>query len=123
MFTVYRVQNANNIGPYQSGARGDWYWEMLEKHRHYTYPNASEDNLWELGCTNNHIFGFSSLDKLHSWFDEYLVHLVFNNFIIAKYEVEEYIEGESGKQVVFIPTTFTDITSELIEDIYAQYTR
>jgi hypothetical protein len=115
MKTVYRVQNTESIGPYiGNGAFGDWYWKMLDHHCDHNHPNRREDGFLDLGFTTKHVFGFDSIDKLKWWFDEYLIHLIYAGFIIAKYEVDDYILGDSGKQVIFIPTTFEDITSQFL---------
>lgn len=118
MNTVYRVQHSTeNIGPYVSSKIKwsiEWYSEMMSHHSNICHPNLREDNLSEYR-DSDYVCGFNSLDKLKSWFDGYLFNLIDAGFIIAEYEVEDYITGISGKQVVFIPTTFKDITSQLIQ--------
>lgn len=117
MKTVYRVQhNAENIGPYTGGHSADeeWWEKMTTYHADFHHPNLREDDL-TIYCNSEYVCAFDSLDKLKSWFDGYLFNLIDAGFIIAEYEVDDYIIGISGKQVVFIPTTFKDITLTLIQ--------
>lgn len=125
MKTVYRVQHKDeNIGPYTSDyCSGEWYYRMLEHHRDNEHPNKWEDYYKNHSDVSlDHVFGFSSLEKLSSWFDGYLMSLIYEGgFIITQYKVEDYIEGQSGKQVVFIPTEFINITPTFIQQAYADY--
>jgi len=118
MKTVFRVQHKEqNVGPYVGGKISwdvEWYSRMMGHHANYSHPNLREDDL-SVYSNSEYVCGFDSLDKLKSWFDGYLLNLIDAGFIIAEYQVEGYIIGISGKQVVFIPTTFKDITFTLIQ--------
>lgn len=115
MYTVYRIQHkTKNVGPYTDFElqTSDWFSNMHSKHQTLNHPNLWEDKLGDY-ANSDYVCGFNSLKALKSWFKGFLKKLINSDFIVAKYEVEDYVEGISGKQIMFIPTDFKDITYEV----------
>jgi len=99
---VYRVQNADNIGPYHAGYGYTW---MTRDHatteRH---PSPYEDGMDDFRLYSEMRCGFDSLAKLRTWFcNEELSNLGELGFRIVVWDVADDAVIRGHKQVAFNP--------------------
>jgi hypothetical protein len=84
-----------------------WYDEMLRKHSNLDI----HPNIWIDGfrLTDNLFCAFDSIERLKDWFDGYLANLIDWGFVVREYTVNTpYLEGKSGRQVMFDANTVTE---------------
>jgi hypothetical protein len=119
-FKVYRLEHEHTLSRHNSNVKVgcyvhfdsdlvkvQWYLDMCEKHRHpQTHPSIWEDGL----CRHSDLFcAFDSIERLKDWFDGYLVNLIDWGFVVREYTVNTpYLEGKSGRQVMFDANTVTE---------------
>lgn len=108
MVTIYRIENATGIGPYQDGGAFCWMTHMPEGHANQFCPTPNQDPglkyVWEslpYTVQRQHTFGFTSLEQLRRWFvPEVLQALHENKYYIQVYEVPEVTESDF--QAIFV---------------------
>ena len=70
---------------------------LCKKHLQETHPCIRS----EVNMHSDFYCGCDSIKGLKSWFKGFNPMLLRNGFNLVEYEVRNYIEGQSGKQVVF----------------------
>lgn len=95
---VYRVEHSKTgIGPYHSVQ----LYNVLNPHFSEQHPTPASDGV---EYTDDHVFGFQTLDDLEAWFcdTEVLLYLVAYGFEIKVYRPKEKNVVVGGRQVAFI---------------------
>jgi len=84
-----------------------WYEEMLQEHANLDiYPNIHSDGFKVLDCF---FCAFESLDSLENWFVNFFQYLIDWGFVIREYTLNKpYLNGKSGKQVMFIDSSVVE---------------
>jgi len=125
--TVYRITNSDNVGVYRALSQ-DYYIMsaqqildvdyMIDVHSNMsTHPNGFCDNLpYDI----KYSFGCTSIEKLKSWFDVFLILFEELKYQLRIYEVDEsfVFNGDSNKQVVFDSSCAITITIKPISCLF-----
>ena len=109
MPTVWRIEDDEGAGPYDSGLG----WDELYHHQHsvrHPAPGA-EGEPWfrKCGVSRDYVFGFTSLEQFHAWFSpEDIEAIYYKGFILRTYEVEEEHIMRGERQCAFLCPGVTD---------------
>ena len=94
---VYRIENAQRLGPYQHSV--SW---VYTDHMDLDHPQPCDDDIDCSAMTYSHVCGFDSLDKLKTWFThEELTGLSTLGYSLSTYEVDSGHCLIGKRQVVF----------------------
>lgn len=114
---VYRIEHSESgHGPYTAKVLNDeldnLLLDMKISHCSSNHPSLLEDfhhsfhkfvNENGMPPMNKILFGFESEKKMKEWFGKYLSDLIHSGeFQVVSIEVEKYLFGRSGKQLLFI---------------------
>jgi len=102
---VYRVQNKDGQGPYNSSH----IWRSIPHIKENNRPTPCEENLGDILFMmkkefggKNVLFGFTKLTNLRKWFTKKeLENLKEIGYVIYKFKAKEITEGE--RQCIFVP--------------------
>jgi len=103
--TIYRIQNCDGVGPYNSNVDGAW--SILSGHRTVNgHPSPHDDIGIKRRPKDEEKCGFLSMEQLRNWFNKQeLNQLKKLGFFIA--EVKGRITAIGEKQILFIPDSAT----------------
>lgn len=108
MKIIFRIEEKNKRhkvtrGPYNSKHKNKSAFRnhMNDEHNDDNHPCRYDDFGAGMCYANHYYFACKTLDELAAWFEGYVEEAYGYGFAIAKYKVEEYKEGKSGKQVAF----------------------
>lgn len=113
LVTIYRWEDANGIGPYQSGVFSTTEFDI------FRHPPPGEDDAFEHlksfwgDMDSSYLYGFESLQAMFHWFDEeMIVKMVEAGLSLHKITLnrEDVVFGE--KQVMF--ESNTEIHKEVV---------
>ena len=105
MYTIYRIENSEGVGPYMR--KGEFFYrnEMAVSHSNQnTHPYRSYDLAGEdLSYDQKDLLYCACPSKqlLYKWFYGWITKLKKENFFVVKITVSNYIMGNSGKQCFF----------------------
>jgi hypothetical protein len=109
MIPVYRVEDEEGIGPYNSCLLsayliiGDDHKisKMFEDHLPPLHPSITSDLKNIHGFGPDHVCCFKTLDQLKEWFGDYLLPLLLEGFNVVEYLVHPYhiLETHTGRQI------------------------
>lgn len=113
---VYRVENKEGDGPYNSTGYVEELHEMAIEHRNDAHPNPWRDEMLQ-SISSEERCGFSSVWDVRRWFEGFTIRLAENGYHVSIYDVpyEDIRHGES--QVLFTrrglkPTTIIEFERE-----------
>jgi hypothetical protein len=106
MYKVYRYEDENGVGPYQSCIDEEFGYLLSKAHcNNPRTPNPFKDKIedfyYSITKTGRCLFGCDSIKLLKRWFRGFNRTLKRKNFVIVEYVVPNKFSSISGKQCVF----------------------
>ena len=95
---VWRVENNDGCGPYQSSNEDSPLWAMCEEHNcdQRNHPSVSRS------YSQNYVCGFQTKNEALVWFDDWWDLLEQEGFDLVQYDCDPwFVEPQHPKQLMF----------------------
>jgi hypothetical protein len=101
--TIFRVERKDGLGPFHANFYQKlWFYdEPLSKEWRQSqlkFPGFKTDFT---GVTNDYISGVEMRSQLDTWFKPFFAYLKQEGYVIAEYQCDDFILGNSGTQIAF----------------------